>query len=282
MGQTTLPTVSAYASIGSTEWKSLANGITNLGIHQESVLATLPPYNVGDLVEYVAALQTNLSTLTTNSGATGSQGTTEITDTSSNSIWYDNMTITQTIAFPTADAARYFFNAGGQIVLLPTFIAGSNSIGSIFFSSLSKLCGTWVISGLGGKIVGSNYTPFTKIGGENVSIPNYDTTLGYYGLSTSYQQAVKIYSDGTIPGGTGYGNYGAGSYIQLNLMTNGTQGGNSDNGTIITAQTVFAEIPTGLPITGTAKVSCIIKYPSNGYMVNTWNNVTVNGYVSGS
>ena len=73
------------------------------------------------------------------------------------------MTVTQTITFESGDKARYFFNAGGQIILQPKFTGFDSKLGATVFTNLATSAGTWVISGLGGQIVGTIYTPFTKI-----------------------------------------------------------------------------------------------------------------------
>lgn len=283
LGQSTvLPSVSTNATVSSTEWTNLANGVAKLGNHQGSILTSLPTFSTGNIITYVAALQTNLTTLNTNAGWAAAQGTTTLTKTETTTSWNTSLTFTQTITFDSGDKARYFFNAGGQIVIQPNISTTSTAQGSVFFRNLAQLCGSWVISGTGGKIVGSTYTPFTKIGGT-AAPASINTNLGYYGLTTSYQKAIKIMADGSFGGtSTGFGNYGTNSFIELNVKSNGTQGINNDAGNVITVQVIFDEIPNGLLVSGTSSVTCLIKPPSISYVANTWGTVFVEGSVTGS
>lgn len=277
-----LSSVQQLAKVSKTEWTNLANAITKLGNQQGSVLTSLPTFNTGDIIKYVSALQTNLSTLNSNAGWAQVQGTTSTTTTQTTAAWDNSLTFTQTITFGSGDQARYFFNAGGQIVVQPNITISNTAPGSVFFKNLVQLCGSWVISGAGGKIVGSTYTPFTKIGGTT-SPASINTNLGYYSLTSSYQQAIKILYDGSFAGAsTNFGNYGTNSFIEMNVKSNGTQGINNDAGSVITIQVIFDEIPNGLTVTGTTSVNCLIKPPSLSYITGTWGTVTVNGTVTGS
>lgn len=284
LGQSsTLPAVSESARVSNTEWKSLANRITTMGEHQGSVLTTLPAFNAGDLIEYVQAVETNLSTIANQRGFAAAQGTTSETKTTTTSTWSNSLTFTHTVSFASGDAARYFFNAGGQILIVPSVISTSTGIGTSLFRSLSQLSGTLVLSGIGGKIADTTYTPFTKIGGRSsMASGDYNTNLGYYALTTSFEQAVKITADSTVNASTGYGNYAPGSFITLDIKSNGTQGSNGDTGSVLTFRTIMDEVPNGLPVIGTTQVACYVKPPSNGNITNTWGTVTVTGIVSGS
>jgi hypothetical protein len=279
LGQTTtLSEVLQESSVLNTEWKNLAAGITNLGVFQGSVVASLPAFNKGDLIAYVAGLQTSLTTLNANKGSAAEQGTMIVNSTETTSSWSNSLTFTQTVTFASGDSARYFFNAGGQIVIQPSMVNSNQATGSVFFNRLATQCGSWVISGLGGKIVGTTYTPFTKLGGRsNVSPSNINTTLGYYNLTTNYQEAVKIFSDDTFGGA-----YSSGSYINLSIKTDGPDGINNDNGSTLTFRIVFDEVPNGLTVSGTTKVSCFVKPPRNLYIRNTWGNISFAGTVTGS
>jgi hypothetical protein len=278
-----LAAVASPNTVSSTEWKNLANRITTIGKHQDAVISDLPSYNKGDLIQYVQALTTNISSITASNGSAFGQGTTTETKTSTSSTWSNSLTFTHTVSFDSGDAARYFFNAGGQILLTPSLTSSSTSVGVQLFKTLATLSGTWVVTGIAAKIAQTNYTPFTKIGGSTLTDPSvYNTALGYYGLTTSYAQAVKIVAGPTYSANTGYGSYSAGSFIKLEIKTNGLQGGNNDNGSTLTFKTTMSEVPNGLPISGVTQVACYIKPPSTNYLTNTWGTVTVSGTVTGN
>ena len=72
------------------------------------------------------------------------------------------------------------------------------------------------------------------------------------------------------------------SYINVLVKSNGTQGSNSDAGSVITIYTVWDEIPDGLSVTAGSAVTLTAQAPETTNIANTWGTVTLAGSVTGS
>ena len=124
-GQTALTTVSAAGTVTATQWAGLVNNISSLGSHTGTAITSRSAPTAGQTIDILAALNTDLTNITTNRGnaaASGTEygtfsGTTSKTSAtgSGQSAW--TITFTHTVTFASADATRYFFNAGGIVRL---------------------------------------------------------------------------------------------------------------------------------------------------------------------
>jgi hypothetical protein len=132
----------------------------------------------GTTIGILAAVNTDLTNVTTNRNnavANGTQftgwtGTNSKTAATSGSPW--SITFTNTVTFASADAMRYFFNGGGRIKLDVSKTA-TGATGDPEWNDLANtLCGDIYISGAAAShtIAGTAYTGTTKIGGTG--IPN--------------------------------------------------------------------------------------------------------------
>ena len=159
------------------------------------------------------------------------------------------------------------------------------------FSDLASQCGTLVLSappyGTRCSITGTEYYGFTKVGGSGTATIK---RIGYYDLTTEDQLAFKQFAP--ITGGVR--GYYIESNISVNIKSNGTQGTNSDAGSIITVTTVWDQVPNGLNVSpgnntgpvNNSTTTVVVRYPidntSNGYLTNTWGTVSVVGSVTGN
>ena len=275
-GQTTITNVSANTSVQASNWSSLTTKMTSLANHQLTAITSVVTPTQNQKITYLAPLTTNLNSLYANKNNARLQGTSVATATVNSGSWSNRIVFEHVITFESADKARYFFNTGGQIAL--TF-SSPNSGGAIntLFSNLATDCGTVVISAPTNEtitIAGTNYQGVTKIGGSGTA--TVASTRGYYGLTSSL---LSIFKQQPAAGAaSGY----LGSFIEVQARTNGTQGSNADNGSVITIQTIWDEIPNGLIVAPNTTTTCTVRYPSNGYITNTWGTVSVAGTVSGS
>ena len=144
------------------------------------------------------------------------------------------------------------------------------------FNALATQCGTVVLSAPAtgtATIVNNVFNGVTKIGGSGS--PNISRNLGYYGLTTSEQQIFL-----QRPISLGAAGYYVDSYISVTARTNGTQGSNGDNGSVITIKTTWDQVPDGLVVSAGTSTTVAVRYPSASYLpTNTWGTVTVNGSV---
>jgi len=275
-GQTALGNVAIGATVQATEWSNLNNRIGNAASHQGTSITSITGLVVGGLIKYTDAGPAFTNNLTAiygsrlNASAVGSTSVSTVTRPSG---WSDAVTFDHTVTFTSGDAARYFFNAGGQIGM--SFSTPSGSAIDNIFNALATACGTiWVSAPNSGSITiaGSSYNGVTKSGGSG-SVATLGTNLGYYGLTSSFQTIFKQVA--------GYGGY-LGSYIEVQARTNGTQGSNGDNGSVVYIKTIWDEVPNGLSVSAGTATTLTLRPPSTTYISNTWGTPSVSGSQSGS
>lgn len=223
-GETALTTVAAGGTITASQWATLNSKVSAMGSHQGTTITSRTNPVVGDTITILANMNTDIGTLTTNRGnaaASGAQtvtwtgNTAKTTSTGSGSnAW--TITFTHTVTWASANAARYFFNAGGRIKW-ETNKTSTGQLADAEWNDLANtLCGDIFITGgstFGTQtIAGVSYTGTTKSGGTGT--PNtLATTKGWYDLTTTDTLLYKQYAD-TAP-------Y-TGQYIALNAKTAGS------------------------------------------------------------
>ena len=198
-GQPALSTVAATNTITATQWATLVNTITNMGGQTGTTITSRTAPTAGTTIGILAALNTDLTNITNNrqnAAANGTQftgwtGTNSKTAATSGSPW--SITFTNTVTWASADAARYFFNAGGRIKIdVSKTLTGAT--GDPEWNDLANtLCGDIFITGgtATQTIAGTAYTGTTKIGGTGT--PNtLATTPGWYDL-TAGAAATIVY-----------------------------------------------------------------------------------------
>ena len=277
-GQTALATVAATNTVTATQWASLVNTLSSMGSQTGTTLTARTAPVAGNTIQILSALNTDLTNCTTNrgnaagSGAqfTGWTGTNSKTTATSGATW--TITITNTLTFASANAARYFWNAGG-LVKIQVAKSATGATGDPEWNDLaSTLCGAIWISGrvnsAAQTIAGTSYTGTTKIGGTGTPT-TLTTTTGWYQLLTTDTVIYKQFAD-TAP-------YTS-NYIQHSAKTAGT-------GTQLVVTTVFSAsdgdpisggtAPTGAT-PGTAPCAIMTYYPpATTYLTNSWGTPTV-------
>lgn len=276
-GQTAVPQVQQYNPISYTDWANAVNKTTTIANHTNTGLANqVAAPTQGSVVTYNPYIASNITAVTNARLNAFMQGTSSSTSTPYNATWSSFATFTHTVTFASGDAARYFFNAGGQIAL--SFSQPPGSSIDTLFRGLALSCGTIVLSSPTSGTVSIADTPYngiTKVGGSG-SATTLSTNTGYYALSTGAGTDVfKQLATGTPAGYVG-------SFITVNMKTNGTQGSNGDNGNVITITTTWDEIPNGLSVSSGTTTILTVRPPSTEFIANTWGTVTVLGSATGS
>jgi len=278
-GQTALANVSVGQTVGASEWANLVNRTSNAASHQGTSITSVTAPVAGGSIQYVAAIVTNLSTIYTSRLNAAAQGTTTSNTVTYGSTWQNGLTFTHTATFANGDAARYFFNAGGQLAMTVSHPSGTNM--NLLFNNLCSNVGTVVISSPSSgsiTVAGTSYNGVTKIGGGGNS-PSLDANKGYYGLTTANS---TIFTQLASTGPSGY----LSTFIRFIALTNGPQGSNSDNGSVVTIYTVWDEVPDGgsaLSTVGTgSETTLTVRPPSTTNIANTWGTITLAGSVTGS
>ena len=273
-GQTAISTVAAAGTVTATQWASLVNTISSIAAHQGTTVTARTAPTAGTLISVLAAVNTDITNCYNNRGnavANGTQftgwtGTNSKTAATSGSPW--SITFTNTVTFASADAARYFFNAGGRIKI-DVSKTSTGATGDPEWNDLANtLCGDIFITGgaYSQTIAGVVYTGTTKSGGTGT--PNtLATTIGWFDLTGTPTIVYKQFAD-TAP-------YTS-NFIQHSL---------SATATVLTITTLWSA-SDGDPITGGTAASgatpgtapcTIVTYfpPSTTYLSNSWGTPSV-------
>jgi len=274
-GQTALTTVSAGGLVSATNWASLVNTLSSAGSHTNTTITSRTAPTAGTLIQVLSNVNTDITNINTNrrnaaangTEFTGWTGTNSKTTATAAGNW--TITITNTITWSSADAARYFFNAGGRI-RIQSAKTSTGATGDPEWNDLASKTGDIYITAgqVTQTIAGTNYTGTTRIGGSGTA-NILATTTGWYNLTTTNINIFKLFAD-TAP----YTN----NFIQYAARTAGT-------GTQLIITSTWSN-PEGDPISGgTAPTgatpgtapSTIVTYfpPSATHLTNTWGTPTV-------
>lgn len=198
-GQPALSTVAATNTITATQWASLVNTLVNMGGQTNTTITSRTAPVAGQTIGILAALNTDLTNITANrlnaaangTRFTGWTGTNSKTAATSGATW--TITFTNTVTFASADAARYFFNAGGRIELDVSKNATGQTGDPEWNDLANTLCGSiFFTAGTATQtIAGTAYTGTTRIGGSGTPAV-LTTTTGFYDL-TPGAAATVIY-----------------------------------------------------------------------------------------
>jgi len=277
-GQTALSTVAAGGTVTATQWATLVNTISSMAAHQGTTITSRTAPVAGNTIAILSAVNTDITNCYNNRGNasdagsqfTGWTGTNSKTTTTSGASW--NITFTNTITWASADAARYFFNAGGLIKIDVSKTSTGNTGDPEWNDLANTLCGDiWITGGAYSQTIAFTvYTGTTKIGGTGT--PNtLATTTGWFDLTAGAAATIvyKQFAD-TAP----YTN----NFIQHSLSKNA-------GSTALTITTLWSA-SDGDPISGgtaasgatpgTAPCAIVTYYPpSTTYLTNSWGTPTV-------
>lgn len=278
-GQSALGTVAATNTITATQWASLVNTISSIASHQGTTITARTAPTAGNLINILAALNTDLTNCTTNRGnavANGTQftgwtGTNSVTGGMSGASWA--MTFTNTVTFASADAARYFFNAGGRIKIDVSKTSTGNTGDPEWNDLANTLCGDIYITGgtATQTISGASYTGTTKTGGTGT--PNtLATTTGWYDLTAGAAATIvyKQFAD-TAPYTANYIQHSIAKGASSTTLVITTLWQNTDSDPI-----TGGTAPTGAT-PGTAPCTIVTYFPPSSTYLTTaaWGTPTV-------
>ena len=274
-GQTAEANVAAGDTVTAAKWANLITKTSNSASHQSSSITSVTAPASGNTITYNANVVTNLQTTYVNRLNAVSQSGTSANTATYAPTWLNAITFTHIVTFANGDAARYFFNSGGQLAITCAHPAGSGI--NLLLNNLASNVGTVVLSSPtsgAATIASTSYNGVTKVGGGG-STPTISTNSGYYSWTTS--NANAFYQTAST-GPSGY----LSTNINILVKTNGTQGINGDVGNVITISTVWDEIPNGLTVATGSATTVTIRPPEVTYIANTWGTPTVTGTVTGS
>ena len=277
-GQTALATVSSGGTVTATSWASLVNTIAAMANHQGTTITSRAAPVTGNVIAILSAVNTDITNCYNNRGnavAQGSQysiisGTNSKTSTTSGATW--SITFENTITFASADAARYFFNAGGT-VKIDVSKTSTGQDGDAEWNDLAgTLCGDIFITGgdYTQTINGQAYTGTTKIGGTG-SPAVLNTTIGFFDLVANAAATVVYRQNAdTAP----YTN----NFIQHSIA----KGASSDTLVITTlwsasdGDTISGGTAASGATPGTAPCTIVTYFPpSTTYLTSSWGTPTI-------
>lgn len=272
-GQTALANVAVGGKVAASDWANLVNKTANSASHQGTSITAVTAPASGDTITYLSAIPTNLTTIYNSRLNAASQGSTTANSVSTVSTWADKATWTHTVTFASGDAARYFFNAGGQLKITCSHPTGTGI--NLLLNNLASNIGTVALSSPTSgavTIAGTSYNGVTKVGGGG-NAPTISTNTGYYALTTAN---ASIFTQTASTGPSGY----LSTNINITVKSNGTQGTNGDTGSIITIYTTWDEIPNGLVVSTGSTTTVTAQAPETTYLANSWGAITVAGSVA--
>jgi hypothetical protein len=272
-GQTAISTVSAGNTVTATQWASLINTLNSILTHQSGSGSGIAAVTSGARIDYLSTLATNINTGYTNRLTFATQGTTTTGTTNNNVLnvsgaTAQTLTITRTATFASADQARYFFNAGGQLNLV--IGAGTNTGATSRGASLITMA-----TAAGGVTAFRSLTNGGRTGSGQTQNTN-NTTIGYYDLTTSNQTIVSL-----TAAASPYTAYPSDT-VTITARSNGVQGSNADVGTIITfvitltsaaQSTLDGGYNDTINITIPNRIDVV--YPEITNLSNSWGTVTI-------
>ena len=273
-GQPALANVATGDTILASSWANLVNRTASAATHQGTSITSVTAPAAGGTITYLSAIPTNLTTIYTSRLNAATQSSTTSNTVVSGATWTSIATFTQTATFANGDAARYFFNSGGQLAVTVSHANTTAGI-NLLLNNLCSNVGTVVLSAPTSgtvTIAGTSYSGVTRVGGGG-NAPTVSTNSGYYALTTSN---ANIYYQTASTGPSGY----LSTNINIFAKTNGTVGSNGDVGNVITITTVWDEIPNGLTV-GTGSTTVLtVRPPEVTNIANTWGTISLAGSVS--
>lgn len=273
-GQTALATVATGDTILASSWANLVDKTASAASHQGTSITSVTAPSAGGLITYLSAIPTNLTTIYSSRLNAATQSSTTSNVVTAGATWTSVATFTQTVTFANGDAARYFFNSGGQLAM--TVSHANNTAGiNLLLNNLCSNVGTVVLSAPTSgtvTIAGTGYNGVTRVGGGGNS-PTIATNSGYYALTTSN---ANVYYQTASTGPSGY----LSTNINIFVKTNGTVGSNGDVGNVITIYTVWDEIPNGLTVGTGSTTTLTVRPPEVTNIANTWGTINLAGSVS--
>ena len=282
-GQTAISNVAVGATVTATQWATLVANLATSGSQTSSTLTSRTQPVAGNIIAVLANVATDINTVTNNRGNAAGSGTeygvfsgttSKTTNTGSGqSAW--TITFTHTVTFASANAARFFWNAGGIVRIK----YGKSSTGTDHdpdWNTFAGLCGsinlTGRVNGAAQTIAGTSYTGTTRIGGSGGTQTTLATTTGWYNLTTSPTTIFQL-------------NNTVSPYAPEFIRTTAT----ATSATVLTLVTTWSDDGTGVigatsnitggtatnspstTITGTAPTTLVTYLPpSTTFLTNSW------------
>lgn len=272
-GQTAISAVSTGGVVTATNWATLVNNLSVTGSQTTTTITARTAPVTGNIVAILANVATDITSCTTNRGNATSSGTEYGTFTGTTSkttatgsgqtTW--TITFTHTVTFPSADQARYFWNAGGRVRLQYAKSSTGTDIDpdwNTFAGLPGSIYVTGRVNSAAQTIAGVSYTGTTRIGGGGGTQTTLATTTGWYQLTTTPATIFQL-NNATSPYTGEYirTTAAATSSTVLTLVTTWFQPAVSAVGTTCDISGGTATTSPSTTITGTAPTTLCTYFP---------------------
>jgi len=285
----TLTTVAAGTDVTATQWANLNSRITSMANQTSTTITSRTNPVVGDIIGILSAINTDLTNCTTNRGNAAASGTISDTwtgataKTSATGSGQDAWTITWThvITFPSADQARYFWNAGGLVRLdmsKSTNITDADPDWNSFVGTVGVLYVSGRVNSANQTIAGATYTGFTRSGGSGTPSPFANTT-GWYSLISGAAATTMFQLNSSVAPYTGnFINVTAAVNAGRTTLTLVTTWSSSGTSVVGSTANISGGTDTASPYTGfgtAPAVLCRFVPPATSYLTDSWGTPTV-------
>lgn len=289
-GETAISNVSVGGTVTATQWATLVNSLAAIGNHQGTTLTSRTAPVAGNTISILANVATDINSVTASRGnavASGTEygvfsGTTSKTTATGSGTAGWTITFTHTVTFASANAARYFWNAGGIVRLQ----YGKSSTGTDTDPDWNTLAGkvggiflTGRVNSASQTIASQAYTGTTRLGGTGGTQTTLTTTTGWYNLTSSPTTIFQLNNDVSPY---------SGEYIQttaaatsstvLTLVTTWVSDGSSGAGTSanISGGTAVASPATSIGAATAPTTLVTYRPPSSTYLTSAaWGTPTI-------
>jgi hypothetical protein len=287
-GQTAISNVAVGATVTATQWATLVANLATSGSQTNSTLTSRTQPVAGNIIAVLANVATDINTITNNRGnAAGSgtevgtfSGTTSKTTATGSGQAAWTITFTHTVTFASANALRFFFNAGG-IVRLKFGKSSTGTDADPDWNTLAGQCGSINLTGrvnaAAQTIAGTSYTGTTRIGGSGGTQTTLTTTTGWYNLTTSPTTIFQL-NNASAPYTPDFIRVTATatSGTVLTLVTTWVDNGSSGAGTSANISGGTATASPSTTITGTAPTTLVTYLPpSTTFLTASWGTPTI-------
>lgn len=288
-GQTAFTSAATGGTVTATQWASLVNNLSSAGSQTNTTLTSRSAPTTGTTISVLANVAADITSVTTNRGnaaAVGTEygvftGTTSKTTATGSGQTAWTITFTHTITFPSADQARYFWNAGGRVRLQ----YGKSSTGTDNdpdWNTFAGQCGSIYISGrvnsAAQTIAGVSYTGTTRIGGTGGTQTTLSTLTGWYQF-TGVATTVFQLNNATAPYSGEYirTTATATSTTVLTLVTTWVSDGSTGAGTTanISGGTGVASPATSIGVATAPTTLVTYIPPATTYLTDSWGTPTI-------
>jgi hypothetical protein len=258
------------------EWRTLINSINAASNHQTGAAAIatgdfaassafpVATTAASGLIAYGSTVSAAITTVSgTQRLSATAQGASTSTVNTSTATWVDYLQFAWTVTFASHDAARFFFNSGGQIGAQASH-PGAAAINGLINDLCSDAGTVWLSSTNGTPVTvslaGTSYNGITKVGGANPGGVTISANNGFYALVAAPTNVFTQTSDFV------YAAY-SGTNYKINLSYNGAG--------VVGFTVLIDEVPNGATVNAGTVSTLIIRPPDATYLADTWGVPTV-------